>query len=77
MEGWLEVFRQVLGKLEIMSLNGGDQIAESFVFSLTNGDKFVLQDQNYAFRYFTGYGPMFGNSKGIDFFITNKANNKR
>lgn len=34
MEGWLEVFRQVLGKLEIMSLNGGIKLQNHLYFRL-------------------------------------------
>jgi hypothetical protein len=44
---------------------------------LSNNDKFSLQSKSYALRYYPGYGPMFGNSNGTDFFITNKANVNR
>lgn len=45
----------------------------SFVFSLTNGDKFV-QDSHIALRYYPEYGPMFGNSNGTDFSIVDQGN---
>jgi hypothetical protein len=51
-----------------------DESGQSFVFSLSNNDKFTLQNTNYALRYYQDYGPMFGNGNGTDFSILNSAN---
>ena len=64
-------------KVQSNDTRWGDDSGDSFVFSLTNLDKFTMQQRGYCFRYLNGYGPMFGNQNGTDFFITNRANKER
>lgn len=49
-----------------------DEKEESFIFSLTHGDKFTLVKKANSIRLDVLYGPTFGS--GQDFIIRNKAN---
>lgn len=49
-----------------------DQSMKSFVFSLTEGDKFKLISGDYAIGFNSGFGPLFG--CGHDLCIGDKAN---
>lgn len=50
-----------------------DETMSSFLFSLTNGDKFTLSnDKDPAVYHNSVHGPVFG--KGNDLFISDKAN---
>ena len=46
-----------------------DNTGESFIFSLTNGDKFLLTDKSTAIWNHANYGPAFGS--GADLLICN------
>ena len=49
-----------------------DLTGESFLFSLTNKDKFTLQEKDKAIWNHINYGPIFGS--GADFSICDEAN---
>jgi len=49
-----------------------DESMTSFLFSLTEGDKFELTDKAHAAFHHSGYGPVFG--RGYDLCIHDKAN---
>ena len=44
----------------------------SFIFSLTEGDKFELKNKTQAVRHYPNYGPIFGS--GGDLYICNEPN---
>ncbi len=54
-----------------------DESGKTFLFSLTNKDKFRLENKKYAINRSssTSYGPAFGN--GWDLFIRDKANTSK
>ncbi len=49
-----------------------DNSKESFIFSLSNNDKFTLQKPEYAICNSKNYGPTFGG--GCDLYVCDKAN---
>ena len=49
-----------------------DESMTSFIFSLTEGDKFELTDKAHAAFHHSNYGPVFG--RGYDLCIHDKAN---
>lgn len=51
-----------------------DNTGESFIFSLTNRDKFLLTDISTAIWNHANYGPTFGG--GADLLICNEADQK-
>jgi hypothetical protein len=48
-----------------------DETTKSFVFSLTNNDKFILKDLQRTIYQRVDFGPIFGNN---DFYISDSAN---
>jgi hypothetical protein len=54
-----------------------DDFQKSFLFSLTNNDLFKLQPRCYATKYFSGGGPTFGNTSGLELSICDKSNTVR
>ena len=51
-----------------------DNSNESFIFSLTNNDKFTLRTREHAVLNGRAYGPTFGG--GFDFYVCDKADSQ-